>query len=385
MKTLFKRSILVSLLLLLGGCQEASVQEQRQALAEDPSQPITLGIPWPVDHPKNTMRNGLAMALDDLNAGGGILGRPVELLHRDDKGSVDEGMIIAQSLVNNPAVMAVIGHLNTFVAMAAAPTYQFNGLLMLSPGAEGSELTSPDNPMIFRTTPENNQSARQIVQLMLEQGHQRVMVYYPDNNYGLDLANWFEYHANALGLQVLDRRSHSTLTGDFRQVLTGWRDFYQFDAVFIASTLPAGADIIRVAREESLIQPIYAGAGLDSPLFPAKGSFINGAIVASTFHPELNTPRVRAFVERYQARFGEAPDTAAAKGFDTLMLLAEAMEQAGTPAPQAVADTLTAMENWQGVTGHHAFDTQGDLVSQELLFKVVKDGVFQLQPRVHSP
>ncbi|MFN2361440.1 MAG: ABC transporter substrate-binding protein [Marinobacter sp.] len=370
-------------LVLLAGCLEPSVQEQRQALAEDDSQPINIGIAWPEDHPKNTLRNGLAMALDDINDRGGVLGRPLKLMHRDDKGSVDEGMVIAQSFADNPNVMAVIGHLNTYVATAAAPTYQYNGLLMLAPGAEGSELTSPANDLIFRTTPENNRSARQIVERMLEQGHERVMVYYPDNNYGLDLANWFEFHANEQGLRVMDRRSHTTRTGEYRQVLTEWRDFYQFDAIFIASTLPDGADIIRVARETGITQPIVAGAGLDSPRLPGADPSLEGVLVASTFHPDLDAAGVDDFVARYKARFDEQPDTAAAKGYDTLRLLARAMENAGTPAPEAVADALNAMEKWQGVTGFHQFDEQGDLVKQDLLFKVVRNGTFQL-PRDHE-
>ncbi|MBK1735236.1 hypothetical protein CKO15_08045 [Halorhodospira abdelmalekii] len=378
--------LLLSILLLVSllGCGAEDPAEQRAQKVVEEEQKLIVGLAWPFEGPQGEMREGARLAQEKLNDAGGVLGREIQFLEFDDKSEVDRAMIFAQRVADDPSVAAVIAHLDTFLAVPASSVYEAAGVLMISPGATGMPLTERGLKMVFRTHPSNLQQAEALAELARERGYNRIVIYYVNNPYGIDLANFFERRASEFGVEVVDRRAYD-FGSDHRRIFRNWlryQEFQPFDAVFLAGSLPAAAEIIREARKMGHTVPIFGGDGLDSEiLIGLGGEYSEGVITTSVFNKALPDSRVQNFVAAYEDRYGLSPSSFAAQGYDAVMLLADAAEKAGSVDPRDIAAELRGSdqrwpEPWVGVTGSHAFSEGGEIVGKPVVFNLVDGGAF---------
>ncbi len=366
-------------------CQQAADPAvERAKLAEAGTGDIVIGAAWPWQamEGRSLYSQGMDLAVEKLNAQGGVLGRPVRLLRVDDEESVNKGRLVAQQLANDPTVTTVIGHLHSYVSIPAASIYDQAGLVMISPISTSPKLTQQGYENVFRMTFHDRQVGQKMAYLAYQQGYERVAILYMRNTYGRDLANAFEEAASDLDINVVARQSYTPAEDrqatSFTTVLREWQD-YEFDAVFLAAAVPEAGSFIVQARREGIDVPILGGDAMDTEvLINVGGAATEGTVVASNFHVDDPRPMVQEFVQYFQEQTGQVPNRGAAAGYDAVRLLAHAMEQAGTTAPEAVAAALRAMdEPFAGVTGAFAFDDNGDLADGGLIAKVVEDQQFQ--------
>src|SRR5690606_29087999 len=138
----------------------------------------------------------------------------------------DEGELVAQRLANDPHVVAVVGHLQSYVSVPAAAIYDLSGLVMAAPTATDPELTARGYSRVFRATFTDIEVGRQMAEYAARRGYQRIGIYYIRSDYGRNLANAFEERANDLGLSIPVRQSYEP--GDagrsesFGPVLRSW-------------------------------------------------------------------------------------------------------------------------------------------------------------------
>lgn len=367
-------------LLVLVGCAEESLASQRERAAREagPGDPITIGFVWPFSAEYDLLPEGVYMAVEEINAAGGLLnGRPVQLVERDDFDSVKEARFIAQEFAENPQMTAVIGHAWSYISVPAAPIYEFNELIMLSPSATSPDLTREDFSFIFRNVPSDNEVGRQLAQYAYGRGYERVMILYVNESYGRQLSNVFENEASALGMTIVDRQNYRT-TRNFSFILENWLD-EAFDMIFIAGSNPAAATFIEMVREAGIDVPIIGSDGLDTDeLWTVAGQDAAGTVVASFYHRDNPNPLLRDFIQRFRERYeGLTPDTWAAQGYDAMNVLAHAIEQAGSTVPSEVAAALHATQDWPGVTGTHSFNELGDVVGKPIVLKIMRRQAFQ--------
>lgn len=367
------------LLLLLVSCapEDPQTQRSRAAAAAAADDPIMIGFVWPFSEQYDFLPQGVYMAVDEINAAGGLLGgRPIMLVERDDEDSVREGRLIAQEFAENPNITAVIGHAWSYVSIPAAPLYEFNGLIMLSPSATSPELTRSGYRYIFRNVASDSEVGRQLANYAHSQGYRSIMILYLNDSYGRELSNVFENEADKLGIQIIDRRPYLGSERSFDRILRNWRS-ESFDAIFIAGKQEAAAFILQ-ARQFGIDVPVLASDGLDTPrLWETAGPAANGVVVVSHYHPDNPREEQQAFIESFTRLYGMPPDTWAAQGYDAVKLLAYAIETAGTTEPSAVADVLRSTVNWPGVTGPHTFSANGDVIDKPVVLMVMNDGVFE--------
>jgi branched-chain amino acid transport system substrate-binding protein len=373
--------IFFALLLMLGlvSCQEKNLAQKRaDHLAESKSE-IVIAVAWPLELSKSSLIKGINLAVDEINQSGGILnGRKIRILLKDDGASLTTGRLVAQEIANDPDVAAVIGHLNTYVAIPASSIYARAGIVMITPGSSGQKLTENGNPYVFRSLPNNADQGRQIADYAAACGYKNIAIYYIKNDYGIDLANNFEQRAHDLGLTIVDRRSYSMGGDNYSAVLADWATFLKFDAIFLVGSLPESPQIIRDAREAGIIQPIFGGAGLDSmQLVELGGKQVENVVVFSLFNIHDLRPEVLNFGARYKKKYGEVPDGNAAQGYDTLQLLVHAMTSAQSIVPEKVAAALHSTKDWHGVTGRFTYNEKGDLVAKQMTKVMVRDGEFR--------
>lgn len=372
--------MLPAALLGLPGCSDPDLTQERAARARRATGDIVVGVPWPYGSPKGTYWNGVEMAWNEIQAAGGVLGRKLALVKVDDKQSVTLATRIAYDFANNLDMVAVLGTLNSYIAVATAPVYENSGLLFVTPGASVTRLTTQGYKYVFRSIPNNRGVGELLADHARARGYKRVLIYYVKNEYGLDLANAFEQRAYANGIEVGDRVSYMAAAGDYRLAMQHWRDFYRFDAIFLAASLPEGAEIIQAIREIGIRQPVFGADGLDSADFiRLGGAAVEGTETTAFFHPSEPAEHVRKFNAAYQQRYQRAPDSPAAAGYDAVHLLADAIRRAGTTVPSKVAEALRQPPGWRGVTGTHRFDARGDVQDKAIVIQVVRKGQFEYQ------
>ena len=341
--------------------------------------PVTIAAPWPWESRTTLLYGeGLQMAVDETNAAGGVLGRPLTVLREDDHESVDRGLLVAQRLAQNNDVVAVIGHMQSYVSLPAAAIYDLSGLVHLAPTATDPRLTEQGYRRLFRMTFTDREIGAQMADFAAAQGYDRVAIYYIRNAYGRGLANAFEERALELEVGIADRQSYdpNTLAGDraLTDILASWRDL-DLRAIFIAGEPRQAAAMIRAARDSGIAVPVLGGDALGTSSFGSLGGrAVEGAVIAAAFHPADEREEVQRFSVAFRQRYGALPDASAALGYDAVRLLVHGITQAGSIDPDAVAEALRATAGWRGVTGPIAFTDDGDLVERAIGKVVVRDG-----------
>lgn len=370
------------LALLAGACGGSdNVAEERARRAREGQGDLQIAAAWSWSvRSEGFYGEGIDLAVQEINARGGILGRTLQVLKEDDRESVNEGRLIAQRLANNPDVVAVIGHLGSHISIPVAPIYESAGLLMLTPASTSPELTQKGFRRIFRSVNNDARVGEQLATYAHTRGYRKVMICYVRNEYGLGLANAFEQAATRIGIDILARQAYEQSApdqpGSFQRILDEWKDI-PFDAIFLAGAPPQAGFFITQARKAGINAPIFGGDALDTPqLLSSTGPEAEGTVVASIFHPDNPRPEVQRFVNAFEQAYGKRPDSWAARGYEAVTLLAHAMEQAGSAEPDAVAEALRTMKDWHGLTGAFTFDANGDVVGQSMVKVVVRNRSF---------
>jgi len=369
-------------LLALAACGKGTPAEQRERLGRAATGDVVVAAVWPWELRASQIRfaEGLQMAIDEVNASGGIHGRRLVLRREDDHGSVNEGLMVAQKLADDPQVAAVIGHLNSYVTVPAAAVYESGGMLLMAPASTDPELTRKGYGNVFRIIPTDQQTGREMAEYAAAHGYGRVGIYYVRDSYGRALANAFEERAASTGLQVAARASYdpdaSGQSRAFSTTLREWKDM-ELDAIFLAGQVPQAGSLVAEARRQGLNVPVLGVDAMSSPaLVEAGGSAVEGTVIPAPFSAAEPRPAVQRFVAAFHRRYGVDPDPGSALGYDAMRVLAEAMRRAGSAAPSDVAKAMRGL-GYEGVTGAIAFEPGGDLKQRAMVKTVVRNGQFR--------
>ena len=374
--------LLLALALTLSACGPKDAATLRTERAAAPEGDLVVGVAWPwASRPAGMFAEGLDMAVEEVNASGGVNGRPLRLERGDDGGSVDGGRAVAQRFADDPDVVAVIGHLNSYVTIPAADIYERGGLVMLTPASTAPELTRRGYRRVFRSVNDDESVGRQMAELAAEQGWRRVYVVYVRTAYGEGLANAFEAAAGAGGVDVVGRESYGSDGSDLDalgRTVRQKREAQGFDAVFLAGVPPEAGHVLAALRRGGVGAPVFGGDALDTDeLVASAGGAAEGVYVASVFHADDPRPEAQAFRRAFEARYGKTPDSWAARGYEAVRVLAQAMVEAGSADSDAVARALHASGEVRGVTGPFGYDEKGDVVGKRLVTAVVRGGRFE--------
>ncbi|MEK8022238.1 MAG: ABC transporter substrate-binding protein [Candidatus Hydrogenedentota bacterium] len=341
---------------------------------------ITIGVAGPMTGDLRqfgeSLKNGAAMAFDEINASGGLLGKQVDISVGDDQANSKEAMNVARNFVGDSRKpLAVLGHFNSGSSKPAGEIYNQAGIIMLTPASTNPAVTSPERPYVFRNLPNDAQNGDMLAQFIIaDMGAKRIAIYFANNEYGKGLAEIVEKKAAALGVTVVDKANYDPAADeDFRPVLTKWKSA-RLDAIVLAGETPKAAQLIKQAREIGLDVPFAGGDGIaSSDLWTIGRDAVLGTFVVSYFHPGNPDTAVQDFVKRFKDKYGREPDVWAAQAYDAARVLADAVKRAGTVDGAKVRDALAATDGWRGVTGPHRFK-DGDAVGKRVIITRVEAG-----------
>lgn len=321
------------------------------------------------------IKRGAELAVDHINEQGGINGSKIELIFEDDRSDPKEAANIANKLVDDQRVLAVIGHYNSSCTLAGAPIYNKAGLVEITSGST-SPAVSEAGPYTFRTIVTDAFQGDFVARWMVEDdGFKRIAILFENDDYGVGLKDIIATQVVAYGGEIVGEESfYLGETKDFTPLITKIRGLDP-DALFIAGLYNEGALIAKQAAEVGWNPPLYGVDGLYSaPYIELGGSAVEGTKVVGFFHTGSTDPFVHQFVQDFQAKFDVLPGTYAAYGYDAMLSIAEAMKENGADRTK-IKDYLTTFKDFKGVTGTISFDENGDRLSDPLKI-IVQNGEF---------
>lgn len=377
---------ILSVIMVLAGCDHNydKIAGHRQEYARINLGDIAVAV---IDEPSaETYLNGARLAAKQVNERPGkLLGRRVEIVAKSGGMDIEEAQDSILDIAADERVVAVLGHGSSAVAIPASVIYEASRIIFMPPYATAKGLTAHDFKFVFRMVPNSSIMAEQIASVAELLGYKNIALLYAQDDDSRELAFLFEDAAIERGMGFVHRRSFSGDETDYRELITQFSN-KPVDMVFMATGPLAGARMIRQLREMGVKAPVMGSDALNTSSFSeAVGTAGDNTIVPMVYHSQTATHSNREFQAGYRALFGEEPDQSAAQGYDSLGLLAAAIEQARSTVPTLIASTLHYLPYWTGVTGVHAFDTRGEVSGKKYFFQVLRDGKWNFLPAVHLP
>lgn len=343
------------------------------------SRPIEIGVAANFTDPLSLpIRYGAQLAAEEINAAGGINGRPIHLVEREDYADADSAVVVATDFYNSD-VVAVIGHGFSGPTLAAAPVY--NGgddpLLEIAPAASAPGVTDA-GPYTFRVCPSDLAHGAALARWAQGKlGLSRGAVFYLNSDYGRGVRNAFETEYGRLLGTVTGAYPYLGDNPDVAPYVDLLLREKRAQFVVIAGYDPDARTILTEMRRKKLDLPAMGGDGLEQ--IALAGAVAEGVYATASYWPGADTPANRRFIEAYRKRFPEAgdPNGSGAGAYDAVYMLKESILRAGTDRKalrDAFAGIGTATPAYEGAMGTIAFDENGDAPSLRLYVGQVQGG-----------
>lgn len=324
-----------------------------------------------------SIKNGVQLAIDEVNAKGGINGKKVELDVQDDKSDPKEAAIVANKLSGDKSVLAVVGHFNSSATLAGAPIYNKAGVVEISPGSSSPAVTKAGD-YTFRVITTDAFQADYVAKWAINDlGYKRIAIIYENNDYGKGLSDAFAEKAKAQGANIVANDSYlAGETKDFSAILTKIKTENP-DMLFIGGLYNETALIAKQAKNMNLNVPIMGvDAIYSNALIELGGESVDGVLLPGFFHEGTDNPVAQNFIKSYKEKYKQDPATYAAYGYDAAQIVLDAIAKAGTDR-KAIRDHIAKVKDFQGATGINTFDEHGDVMKDPLRL-VIKEGKFQV-------
>ena len=321
---------------------------------------------------------GTLLAVEELNATGGILGRQVELITEDNQSKQGESATIVKKLISRDKIIALLGEVASGRSLEAAPIAQNYKVPMISPSSTNPRVTEMGN-YIFRVCFIDPFQGTAMAKFAKDSLHLKkvALLTSVSSPYSVGLAKYFKETFSAIGGEIAIEQKYSEGDKDFKAQLTAIKAA-GVDGIFVPGYYTEAALISKQARELELNFPIFGGDGWEAPqLIEIGGKAMEGTYYSTHYSPENSSPAVQSFVKKFRARFGgETPDAMAALGYDSAMVLADAIRRAGTTEGPKLRAALAATRNYEGVTGRTTMDPHRNATKAAVVI-TVKDGQFK--------
>lgn len=306
------------------------------------------------------MIQGVQLAVARINANGGFLGHPVEIVIFDNQSTPLFARQAAEKAVERQ-VLGVVGDLWSTHSLAVAPLLQKAGIPMISPGSTSPDVTRIGD-YIFRTVYTDDFQGRLMAEFALRSIGARTAAVLINitETYSQLLGKFFVEAFIAGGGQVLFEGGYKGTAADFSEMLLHLKPFGP-DVVFIPGYSRDSGLIIKQAAAMGIKTTFLGGDAWETTIREYAGEALEGSCFSTPWHPSLSYPRSREFVELFRDTFGDAPlSPYAALAYDAVGVLAEAVQRGNSLDRAQVRAALATTADYAGATGKITFDTNGD-------------------------
>jgi branched-chain amino acid transport system substrate-binding protein len=324
-----------------------------------------------------SQNNGVQMAVEEINAAGGVLGKKIDLTVEDNMTKQGETTTITRKLISQDHVVAIIGEVASSKTLEAAPIAQAAKIPLLATAATNPKVTQTGD-YIFRVCFTDDFQAVVIARFVLEKLKEKNIAFMTDvkQDYSVGLTNIAKDYFSKNGGNVVKEQSYSSGDKDFRAQLTDIKSANP-DVIIITGYYPEASLIAKQARQFGIKATLVGGDGWDgSSLIPVGGKAIEGAYFSNHFSTEDTSPLVQDFVKKYKAKYNAVPDAFAALGYDATKLLADAIKRAGSTDSEKIRAAVQDTEGFPGVSGKITIGKDRNAVKSAVIL-TIKDGALK--------
>jgi branched-chain amino acid transport system substrate-binding protein len=320
---------------------------------------------------------GTLLAIDQINAAGGVLEKKIELIYEDDLSKQGESATIIKKLISRDKVVAILGEVASGRSLEAARICQDNKIPQISPSSTNPKVTETGD-YIFRVCFTDPFQGKLLADFGRDTLHAKRVAMLTDvaSAYSVGLADYFKQPFLAAGGTILVEQKYSSRDKDFKAQLTAIKAANP-DAIFVPGYYTEVGLIVLQARQLGIEIPIFGGDGWEAQeLIQIAGDALKNTFYSTHFSPLKDTPEVQKFVKAFQAKFNsEIPDAMAALGYDSALVLADAIKRAGTTESAKLRDAL-ATTDIPGATGRTKIDAKRDAPKAAVII-TVENGKFK--------
>lgn len=335
-------------------------------------------------------KNAIELAFKEINEKGGINGKQLELVVADNKSEAAEATNAMQKLVSQDNVVAVIGPNLSSSVIAASAINNSVKVLDIAPMATNPYVTvdqasGKTKDFNYRTCfidPFQGTVMAKFATAELGVGNAAILI---DNSsdYAKGLAQFFKENFVKEGGAVTAEESYLQKDTDFKATLTKIKATNP-DFLYVPGYYQEVGLIVKQARELGMNMPIAGGDGWDSAKMPeiAGAAALNNTYFSSLYSPEDSSDINKNFVAAYEKAYGQKPDVFAALSYDSALLVAEAIKNAGSTEPAKISEAMAKINGFSGVSGSVTFDDKHNPVKSAVILEY-KDGAQSLKTKIN--
>ncbi len=313
-------------------------------------------------------KQAVQMAIEEINANGGINGVQVKLYAEDSEGDSQKALAAMEKLSSSDKVCAVIGPVLTGESFSVAERAQAEGIVIITPSASHKDITNVGD-YIFRTTPsdglQGEVSGKYWYQVL---GYRKLAVLYAKNDYSQGLYESMSEAFTEDGGQIVAAETFMVGDKDFKTQLTNLKNT-DAEAIYIPDYTAEMAQILEQAAQLGIDKPFLSSDGfLSEEIYDLAGQYTDGVVYTASAKIE-ESDKNKVFKENYTTKWGVGPDSFASNAYDATYILASVIEKVGTNR-EAIKNGMKEVKDFEGVNGIINFAENGDLVAYQGIYKV---------------
>jgi branched-chain amino acid transport system substrate-binding protein len=368
---LSRRNFVVSTLtsaLLLAGCAQKQDNLKIGEFASLTGKEAAFG---------QSSHKGTQLAIEEANATGGVLGKKIELVTEDNQSKAGESATVVKKMISRDKVVAILGEVASSRSLEAAPICQAAKIPQISPSSTNPAVTEtgdyifrvcfidPFQGVVMAKFAKNTLKVRKVAVLTSV-----------SSAYSVGLAKYFKERFAADGGTIAIEQKYSEGDKDFKAQLTAVKAA-GIEGIFVPGYYTEAALICKQAKDLGLQVPVFGGDGWEAPqLIEIGGAAMEGTYFSTHYSAENKTPAITAFLEKFKQRFNqETPDAMAALGYDSALVLIDAIKRAGTTESAKLREAIATTKGYTGVTGTTTLDAQRN-ANKAAVVVAVKGGKF---------
>jgi branched-chain amino acid transport system substrate-binding protein len=355
-----KIAVLICIFILFGSCSKKDNSIHIAGIFPLTGDASQWGVP-----PKNAA----TMAVDEINAAGGIQGKRIVFDVQDDQCEPAKGVSALQNLIATYKPIALIGAVCSSVSLAIAPIVEQNKIIMISPASTSPLLTNAGD-YVFRDIPTDKLRSETFARYIFSKGVKELDILFINNDGGLGATNAFVEEYTKLRGKVMYKEGYQPESNDFRAQIAKAKKS-PAAAIMIVSYPNETSTLLRQFKELNLKKRIFAlTEALDDPAVLKRAKDAAEGVEYIVPAP-AEGEKAAMFVKNYEAKFGVAPPTFAAEAYDAIYLIRKILEEAPDAAPEKLKEKLYEVKDFIGASGTITFDQNGDVIKPMAIKKIM--------------
>jgi branched-chain amino acid transport system substrate-binding protein len=332
---------------------------------------------------------GINLAVEEINAAGGVLGKKLEIISQDNASKKEESTRVATKLISEDKVDVLMGGTISGDTFAAVDVANNKKTPLLTASATNDNITFDSkknklNEYVFRACFTDSFQGKVMADFASKKLNAKNAVIYIDNSsdYSKGLAKSFKTAFEKNGGKILAEESYQTKDTDFKAVLTRIKTLNP-DVIWVPGYYEEVGKIVKQARELGINVPMMGGDGWDAPQLVeiAGKEALNNTFISNHYISTDPDPKVQKFVEAFKKKNNEVPDAMAVLGYDATYMLADAIKRAGAVDKEKIKEALANTKDFEGVTGKIALDKNHDPVKAAVVLRY-KDGKQEFETKI---